>query len=809
VSDVYLRDVFTNTTTLISKNLSGTVAGNAASLQPTISGNGKFITFASDATDLTSNDATATRDVYLRSLTDNTTTLISRNVGNVAGNGPSQEPYISKHGQFIVFTSDATDLTGLAPGPGHNVYLFDTDFNIDAPPPTDQPVPIPAPTTSLISTNGNPGSGGLADLGTGGPVVDENGLFVAFSSTATDLVGNDTNGVSDVFRKDVVGGEVQRMSIGSDGVIGNGASFHPSISDDGSRVAFSSVSSNLHPQDTDAGSDVFLRDAIASTTTLASVNRTRDAGTNSSIEPAVNADATIVAFSSASRNLVSEPTTNTNIFVATPLLLGNDDVAPSARVPAQPNSLTPGASVLQFTVVYNDAGGVIDTATLGNDDVVLTGPNGFNQRASLFAVSSSVGNEVSVVYTVPAPDGQLSAGMNGTYTVTLKGGQVADAKRNFAPAGTVGTFDVNIPASETVLPQPTFSGGTPEVGAQTYDFSVIYSERGGINFATFGNDDVQVSGPNGFVQAATFLSSTPLSATTTAVTYRITAPGGTWDATDSGTYDVSVLPGGVTDVAGNAVAPGVFGQFSAFGPDLVAIPLRNLRSAAISGVDVQRAKIRVLNLGGASSTVPVAITLFTSADKTLDAGDATIGTFVQEKSIDPDQFQDLKVTFTYPQVPAGNYFVIAQVDSANAVIETNEGNNTAASLKQVGLSSPFVDLAPTLLPFTGNRSRLGENEVTIKIRNNGNVQASGDITVALTAISDVTPDPAERAIANLPLRINIRPGQTKTFKLPFTFPIEFERGTYKLVVNVDSANVIPERDDVNNRVVAFSSFNFA
>jgi subtilase family serine protease len=217
----------------------------------------------------------------------------------------------------------------------------------------------------------------------------------------------------------------------------------------------------------------------------------------------------------------------------------------------------------------------------------------------------------------------------------------------------------------------------------------------------------------------------------------------------------------------------------------------------------------VLNTGSASSTVPIAITLFTSADKTLDAGDATIGTFVQEKSIAPDQFQDLKVTFTYPQLQAGGYFVIAQVDSANAVIEQNEGNNVAASIKQVGLSSPFVDLFPTLLPFTGNRSRLGENEVTIKIRNNGNVQASGDITVALTAISDVTPDPTERPIANLGMHIDIRPGQTKTFKLPFTFPIEFERGTYKLVVNIDSANVIPERDEVNNRVVAFSSFNFA
>jgi hypothetical protein len=410
---------------------------------------------------------------------------------------------------------------------------------------------------------------------------------------------------------------------------------------------------------------------------------------------------------------------------------------------------------------------------------------------------------------VPAPGGVLTSEDNGVYTITVRGQEVGDLAGNFIPAGTNGTITLDLPVSETVLPAPTFIGGTPAVGAQTYEFTVIYDERGGIDFATFGNDDVQVVGPNGFSQNATLVSTTPLNATQSSVVYRITAPGGTFDATDAGVYSVNVIPGGVRDAGNNPVTPGTFGQFTAIGADLVAIPLRNLRTGAISGVDQQRANIRILNQGSFATEVPVAVTLYTSLDQQLDAGDATIGTFIQERPIGADDVRDLRVRFTYPQVPEGNYYIISQVDSANAVIEQSETNNVAASFGQVGLSAPFVDLAPTLVPFAGNRSRLNAADATIRIRNNGNVTAVGDVLVALTAVSDVTPLPQERPVANVPLRLTLRPGQTKTFRLPFSFPLEFERGSYRIVATVDSTNVIPERDELNNRVVSLSSFSFA
>jgi hypothetical protein len=811
-SDVFVRDLVNNTTRAVSTNAAGTGFGNGDSLAGVISDNGHYAVFASDATNLAAADSTPTRDIFVRNLVDNTTQLVSTSTLGAGGNAQSDNPSISATGQYITFLSLATDLgTSVLPGPGINAYLFNTGFNVDDP-------LTPGPGTvgmSLVSTTGVSGSGGAVDPVQGSPTVSDNGRFVAYTSTAADLVTGDINGVSDVFRKDLFTGINLLASQSSGGIFGNGASARPKISNDGRFIAFSSTSSNLAGPDNGPGPDVFLRDVENLTTVLVSANRTNTGGTGTSAEPAMNDDGTVVAFSSAARDLVTEPTEDTQVYIASTPLPGNDTTRPIFILPVQPTPQVQaaqpviGGTTLPFTVLYQDDV-FIDTGTLGSGDVIVTGPNGFNETATLFALTSNNGGVATAVYTVPAPGGLLTSADNGTYTVTVQGNEVADRARNFVLAGGTGTFALSLPASENVLPQPTFTGGSPAVGDATYEFTVTYEERGGIDFQTFGNDDVVVTGPAGFSQNAVAVASTPLSATTTSVIYRITAPGGVWDANDAGVYTVSVLPNGVLDVAGNAVQDGPFGSFTALGADLVAIKLRNLRSGAISGVDQQKASIRVLNQGSFPTTVPVAVTLYTSLDETLDPGDATIGTFIEERPINPDSFREMKVRFTYPQVPEGNYFVLSQVDSANAVIEQSETNNIASSFRQVGLSAPFVDLVPTLVPFAGTHSRVTSNEAMIKIRNAGNAPVDADVVVNLTAIRDgTTTAPSEPAVASVPLKVTLRPGQVRTYRLPFTFPIDFNPGTYTLVANVDATNVVAERDEVNNRVVSLSHFAFA
>ena len=808
-SDVFLRDVFSGTTTFISANFNNNGPGNADSLQGEVSADGRFAVFASDATNINATDLTTTRDVFVRDIVNNTTSTISRvftsgPTNGQSGNGPSQSPSISADGQYIAFVSSATNFGTIAPGPGQNVYVFDSAVDPLA-------LPFVNPLT-LASTTGVAGTGGSADLTTGEPSISDDGQYVAFASSSTTLVPGDINGVSDIFRADLGFGTVAiaLVSQSTDGVFANGPSAHPSISGDGSVVTFSSTATNLSPLDINAGSDVFIRDVEELTTALVSVNLAGTGSSSSAAEPVMTSDASLVVYESNATNLTpdSVSASNTNIFIQTTPLPGNDVVPPTFSVPTQPAQPEVGDTVLKFFVTYSD-NTAIDTATLTDLDLTVTGPNGFSEQATFFSLIGDAGATVTAAYTVPAPGGTLSSEDNGTYTVTLRGGQIADVNRNFATTGSVGQFTLTIPASETVLPVPTFFGGTAPPFTDTYDFTVVYSERGGVDFATFGNDDVVVTGPNGFTQNASFVASTALSATTTSVIYRINAPGGTFDATDVGTYTVSVLPGGVLDVAGNAVQAGGFGQFTALGADLIAIPLRGLRLGAISGIDTQKAKLRVLNQGSFPTTVPIAITLYTSTDQTLDAGDATIGTFIEDRPVEPDDFRQLNVKFTYPQVPEGNYYILSQVDSANAVIEQSETNNVIASFKQVGLSAPFIDLVPTLIPFTGNRSRLGRNEVSFRLRNAGNVPVVADLIVGLTAISDVTPEPSERPIANIPTAVILKPGQSKLFRLPFEFPIEFERGTYRMVATIDSTNIVPERNDVNNRVISLAEFNFA
>jgi Tol biopolymer transport system component len=91
---------------------------------------------------------------------------------------------------------------------------------------------------------------------------------VAFYSDSSNLVSDDTNGDRDIFVHDAVTGSTTRVSVvASDGTQGNNASIHPSISADGRYVAFDSSASNLIPNDTNARGDVFVHDMVTGSTT--------------------------------------------------------------------------------------------------------------------------------------------------------------------------------------------------------------------------------------------------------------------------------------------------------------------------------------------------------------------------------------------------------------------------------------------------------------------------------------------------------------------------------------------------------------
>jgi Tol biopolymer transport system component len=205
------------------------------------------------------------------------------------GNDNSFVPRLSSDGRYVVFVSAANDLTPNTNGQYClNVYLRDRSLNA----------------TYLISSSTN-GRGGNADSVLG--QVSANGRYVVFQSDASDLVAGDTNSATDIFLRDTYTGTTRLISVAANGGFANGASTDPVMTPDGTCVAFISAATNLVAGDTNGIPDVFVRDLITQTTWLMSVNaRPPVSNTNPVVAtPVITPDGRFVAFFSSATNLVS------------------------------------------------------------------------------------------------------------------------------------------------------------------------------------------------------------------------------------------------------------------------------------------------------------------------------------------------------------------------------------------------------------------------------------------------------------------------------------------------------------------------
>jgi Tol biopolymer transport system component len=170
-------------------------------------------------------------------------------------------------------------------------------------------------TTTLVSANLNGTGGGNGDsIPTG---LSTNGLFACFESRASDLTVGDTNGVADIFVRDVINKATLLVSAATNGGVGNGVCRRSVMTPDGRYVAFVSAANSLVPDDTNNMPDVFVRDLVAGTTTLTSVGArsTNAVALSSSESPEITPDGRYVAFYSSATNLVPEATLGGEIYV--------------------------------------------------------------------------------------------------------------------------------------------------------------------------------------------------------------------------------------------------------------------------------------------------------------------------------------------------------------------------------------------------------------------------------------------------------------------------------------------------------------
>jgi Tol biopolymer transport system component len=234
-SDVFVRDLQTDTTRLVSVNASGTGPGNGHSTAASITPDGRFVLFGSEASDLVSNDANGASDVFVRDLQADTMRLVSvNNAGNASGGGGGSFPgFITPDGRFAVFNSAAVDLVAGVGAVNQIANVYRRDLQTD--------------TTVMVSVNDSGTSSGNGH--STAQAVTPDGRFVLFQSSASDLTANDTNGpTSDIFRRDLQAGATALASVNSTGNgSGNNAASEGVMSDDGRVVAFTSLANDLLP----------------------------------------------------------------------------------------------------------------------------------------------------------------------------------------------------------------------------------------------------------------------------------------------------------------------------------------------------------------------------------------------------------------------------------------------------------------------------------------------------------------------------------------------------------------------------------
>jgi Tol biopolymer transport system component len=270
--DVFVRDMQTGTTRLVSVNKDGTGGGNGASSEPRVSADGRYVAFSSLATDLVAADANGVgSDVFVRDMQTGTTTLVTANTGGtITKFNVSAHPSMTPDGRYVAFFGSPPDL-------GDNVFVRDMQTGA----------------TTLVSVNTSGGAAGGFE-----PVISANGRVVVFRVRRDNIdqpptVTTQTN----LFARDLVAGTTQLVSVNEAGTGGgNNDSSLPSISADGRYVAFHSYAGNLPNHPSVAHWGIYVRDLAAGVT--APVGRPNVPATEAFVRmaPAISADGRYVAY---------------------------------------------------------------------------------------------------------------------------------------------------------------------------------------------------------------------------------------------------------------------------------------------------------------------------------------------------------------------------------------------------------------------------------------------------------------------------------------------------------------------------------
>jgi surface antigen len=519
----------------------GDVDGNSSSVTPSVSTDGNLVAFSSFATNLVPNDENgSTPDVFAWNRSAGTITLVSRQSDGTQLTTPSEDAHISPNGRYVAFDS------------GGDVWVKDLQTgsllrisqpNADPGAEPDQPAYADAVTSSglvvftseasnLVTASGlgNGDNEVYARQLTSGPVelvsvapdgttaaagdsfggnASDNGRYIVFSSVTGNLTAGDANGWSDIFERDLTTGTTTMVSVPPGGGQSDGISMFPSVSADGSAIAFNSTATNLTAGGNPSGSrQVYV--AWPSIGTIYQVSHTPGgtAGNDDSTEPTISGDGTRVAFRSSATNLVPGDTNY------------SDDVFVSDLASGQVSRVSVSAGLGQandssFGPAINGDGSVVTFPTTASN----IGPATSAARAALPAATTATPVQQVVARSIALlPQNPATATITGTAKV----------------ASTLTAHAATWEAEGTTLSYQWSANGTPISHATGKTLTLTPADYGKTisvtitsreqNFATA----TATSRRTGKVAAGTLSTATPTIKGTVKAGSTLTAVPGTW-----------------------------------------------------------------------------------------------------------------------------------------------------------------------------------------------------------------------------------------------------------------------------------------
>jgi Tol biopolymer transport system component len=403
--------------------------GNGASFNASFSLDEQFVVFTSDASNLVSSDLNSKVDIFRKNLATGEVTLILTAADGSQSNGHSIFSSWNSHSRYVVFVSLASNLVS---GDTNNAMdVFRKDLLTGT---------VIRVSTATDDTQGNKTSGAAT--------ISLDGRYVVFSSFASNLVAGDTNGAEDVFVKDLDTGTLTCISQNSNGTIGNDQSTGPAtISPDGRRVVFASSASNLINGDTNGLDDIFYKSL--DTNEIVRVSTAVDgAQTNGrSTQPFFSADGRYILFNSAASNLVAGDTNGKEDIFRKDLITGAITRLSVTADGSQANNASANVRISadgRFVIFESDASNLVDGDTNNQRDIfrkdLVTG-------AIVRLSVAADGTQTNAHQFVEA----LSS--NGRYAIFSGGGS------NLVPGDTNGEDDLFLVDVERIAEGPAIAAG--------------------------------------------------------------------------------------------------------------------------------------------------------------------------------------------------------------------------------------------------------------------------------------------------------------------------------------------------------------